>query len=152
MSDALRFEVNTEGFKAQLAELREALSPKRQNMLIDQVALEARTMLVNATPKRTGNTQDAWRIEKPADGVREVVNSSKVASMLEYGTPRANPGALIFPKGDFLYFENKDGNLIRKRSVHGMLPRHYIKKTMPAITQMFMDKVKDLAERLASRG
>jgi len=153
MSNALKFEVNTGGFEKQLAEMREALSPKQQNMLLDQVALEARTMLVNATPKRPGNTQDSWRSESPADGVREVVSSSKVTSMLEYGTPRGNPGALIFPtNGDFLYFKNQEGNLIRKRSVHGMQPRHFIKKTMPALTQMFMAKVQALAERLAARG
>ena len=153
MSDALKFEVNTSGFQDQLAKIRNRLSDTQKGRLLDEVALEARTMLINATPKRSGNTQDAWQVIKTGEHSRTVVNSSKVASMLEYGTPRGNPGALIFPSnGDFLYFKNQEGNLIRKRSVHGMQPRHFIKKTMPAITQMFMDKVQALVERLAARG
>jgi hypothetical protein len=148
----LKFSADITEVEEKIKRMREKLSDAQMSAFMNISGLKTRTILVNGTPKRTGNTQDAWQPPaSPKTGMVEIVNVSKVAVFLERGTPKKNPGGKIFPKhGDFLYFENQNGQLIRKRSVRGIMPRKFIENSMPKISEQFVADVNELAGRIAS--
>lgn len=83
-----------------LAKIGRSLTPAQVDPTVDRAAWKVLRRMIDVTPKKwTGHLRQAWRLVKPAIGVRVVENQSKVMLFLEEGTPASAPGeGRIFPR------------------------------------------------------
>jgi hypothetical protein len=92
---------------------------------------------------KTGETEK-FEILRDGDLAGRVSAISKVVGYLEWGTP-----SLILPEnGEFLYFENLQGELIRKRSVKGIAAQHNLRDlVLPAEDRMIREEVDNACKK-----
>lgn len=97
MTDGMQ--INDKEWTDYMNKAQKELSIKAQDGIVQKTAQMVRRDLVKDTPKKTGLTRMAWSVVKVGlFGERIVINSSPVMRFLEYGTPKKNPGAKIYPK------------------------------------------------------
>jgi hypothetical protein len=90
--------VQSEAVRAKVERVKAALTPTAVDPVMERVGLETFRELVEATPKRWfGQVRAGWRIEKPKEGERVVINRNKVMLFLEAGTANQGTG-FIEPK------------------------------------------------------
>lgn len=91
------FRIDDKEFKTWIERAKRSLSPNAQDAIVEATAHTIRRDLVEETPGRSGGTRQAWSVTG-SSGRRQVINTSPVMAFLEYGTPRKNPGAKIYPR------------------------------------------------------
>lgn len=145
MAEDFEVKVDATEWNELMSKIQEKLGPEAQQRLMDKIALIAQRKLVELTPKKTGGTRRAWQIEQPNPNSRVILNVSPVMGYLEFGTKAHGPVS-----GDFLFFKNQNGQLIRKRWVAGIEAQHIIEKYIPEFEKMTLEEIeKALDEALA---
>lgn len=164
------FRIDDKEFRNWVSRARRELSPAAQDAIVEKTAHTVRLDLVEATPGRSGGTRQSWAVTG-SRGQRQVINTSPVMGFLEYGTPRKNPGAKIYPKNAKVLAwpkvaagqktsmtqtvrskgKRKPGSakkFIFAKWVHGMKPKRIVGKYFPRIGEMLIDNVKQVMARL----
>lgn len=104
------------------------------------------TMRARTHTHNTGETEK-FEIIRDSDLSGRVSAISKVVGFLEWGTRTP----ILPTNGEFLYFENLQGQLIRKRSVKGIEAQHNLRdQVLPAEDKMIRKEVNDAIERAVS--
>jgi hypothetical protein len=119
--------------------------------LFDRILGEGYKLAVTAMRERyhlhkTGETEK-FEIVRDTELKGKVSAISKVVGLLEWGTRTP----ILPTNGEFLYFENLQGQLIRKRSVKGIEAQHNLRdQVIPAEDRMIRREVDDAIARAVS--
>ena len=154
----MSLKVDDKEFKEFLKKARRELSPQAQDKLVDKTAHQVRARLVDKTPSRSGGVRNAWQVTG-SNGERRVINMNPVMGFIEYGTPRKNPGAKIYPKNAKVLAipkksmtqtvrpkEKREAGSASKfifvKWVRGMKPKKIVEKYMPSVAKLLMANIK----------
>ena len=142
--------VNREAWDAAMQRVDEELSPAQQHKLLNDLAMRARNTAVIEMRNRphrhkTGETEK-FLVRDVDQDTKEVYAVSPVVFYLEYGTVRHGAA-----NGEFLYFENTSGQLIRKREVAGIDAQHNVEKlVIPRVGQVLLERINQVVEKVAN--
>ncbi len=94
----IKVNVQSEAVRAKIERVRAAMTPEAVDPVMERAGLETFREVVAATPKRWfGQVRGSWKIEKPKEGQRLVINRNKIMLFLEVGTANEGQG-FIEPK------------------------------------------------------
>ena len=140
-----------EVFKERIAKLEENIGQAGLIRLFDRILGEgqkvaATTMRDRYHLHKTGETEK-FEIMRESQLSGRVSAISKVVGYLEWGTR----SPILPTNGAFLYFENLQGQLIRKRSVKGIEAQHNLRdQVLPAEERMLRRNVDEAISRAVS--
>jgi hypothetical protein len=143
MSEVLEYHTDLdEVLKDRIKKIEDNVGKTGLVRLFDRILGEGHKVAVTTMRDRyhlhgTGETEK-FEIVRDTDLSGRVSAISKVVGYLEWGTPTP-----ILPKnGEFLYFENLQGQLIRVRSVKGIEAQHNLRdQVLPAEDRMIRKEV-----------
>jgi hypothetical protein len=146
MTETINFETDlNEILKERIAKIEENVGKTGLISLFNRILGEGHKVAVTTMRERyhvhgTGETEK-FEIVRDSDLSGRISAISKVVGYLEWGTPTP----ILPTHGEFLYFQNLQGQLIRKRSVKGIAAQHNLRdKVLPAEDRMIKHEV-DLA-------
>jgi hypothetical protein len=139
-------EVDKQAWDKIYKRIQDNLSHEQQKKLLNQLAILANDIAITEMRNRshkhgTGETEKFLVREINSD-TKEVYAISPVVGYLEYGTKDHGPS-----NKEFLYFENTDGQLIRKRQVKGIPAQHNVQKlVIPKVTPALLSRINEVID------
>lgn len=146
MSEVLNFEIDKQAWDDLVNRLNANLAPAQQHRLLDELAVRSHKITVEQMRARAhrhgAGITEKWEVSSPTADSREVRAVSPVVGYLEWGTPTP----VLPTHGEFLYFENLEGQLIRKRSVRGITAQHNVERlVLPKVEAECLRRMEEVA-------